>query len=81
MSENKCICFWHQQLAHVSNVQIISAFKLVKSIDLGPIKKYNPIKVFVDLENLDNSEDNFQVGPTFTQQSTLVEVTDPGFIH
>ena len=36
--KKKCICLWHLQLAHVSNVQIVKAFKLIKSIDLGPQK-------------------------------------------
>lgn len=59
VSKNKHICLWHQWLAHVSNIQVVRASKLVKSIDLGPAKKYNLIKVFVDSEDSEDSGDNF----------------------
>lgn len=67
IGKNKCICLWHQRLAHVSNAQLVRAFKLVEGIDQGLAKEYNPTKVFVDWEDLDNSGDNSQAESTFAQ--------------
>ena len=64
-------------LAHISNVQVVRAFKLVESIDLGPIKEYDPTEVFVDSEDSNNSEDDFRAKLTLAQH-TLEEV-NPGF--
>lgn len=65
LSKNKRICFWHQQLAHISNAQVVKVFKLIESIDLGPTKGYNPIEIFVDSKNLDNSKKNSWKKPIF----------------
>lgn len=42
-------------MAHVSNIRVVRASKLVESIDLGPTEEYDLAEVFVDSEDLDNS--------------------------
>lgn len=71
MSQNKYIYLCNQELANISNAQIIKAFKLIRGINLDFIKKYDSTKVFLDLEDLNNFEDNFQ--------SLLEKKTDPSF--
>lgn len=51
-------------MTYVRNAQVVKATKLVESIDLGFTKDCNLTKVFVDLENSDNSKDNSQVKST-----------------
>lgn len=67
-------------MAHVSNARVVKASKLVKSINLGPAKKYNLTKVFVDSENLDNFGDDSRVESFLAQQHTLEEV-DLSSVH
>lgn len=54
-SHNKRICLWYCQLAHVSNALVIKIFRLVDGIDLDIEKKYKPIEILTDLNNLDAS--------------------------
>lgn len=63
VNKNKCICLWHQQLVHVSNVKIVKTSKLVEGIDLGPVKEYNLTERFVNSEDSNNSGNDFQVVP------------------
>lgn len=56
-------------MAYISNAQVVKAFKLVKNIDLGFAKEYDLTKVLIDLDNLDNSRNNFWMKPTLDLNS------------
>lgn len=81
VGKNKYIYFWHQQLAHVSNAQVIKTFNLVKNINLGFIKKYNLIELFVDLGDLNNFNDNSWMELTVIPQLTSEQVMYPSFVY
>ena len=49
---------------------------MVEDIDLGPPKEYDPIEVFVDSKDLDNSEDDSRTESTLAQYTS--EEVDPG---
>lgn len=52
LNQNKHICLWHQQLAHVSNTYVVRAIKLVDIICLEQEgKEYNLAKVLIDSNN------------------------------
>lgn len=57
VSQNKRICLWHQQLAHVSIARILKIAKLVDNINLEPNnKRYNSAEVLIDLNDSNTSD-------------------------
>lgn len=52
VSQNKCICLWHQQLVYVNNSYILRASKLVDGISLDQNdKEYNFTEVFISSDD------------------------------
>lgn len=75
VSQNKQIRIWHHRLAHISNVQVVKALKLVDSIDLALAnKKYDPVEVYIDFKDFDLSDNK-----TANSQS-LVDIDPPPMI-
>lgn len=72
-------------MTHINNIQVVKASTLVEGIDLSPTKKYNLIEVFVNLEDLDNSRDKFQIAPILdsvsAQQFGLDIIDDNGALN
>lgn len=56
VSQNKCVRFWHQQLAHISIVLVLIGAKLVNKIKLDDNKEYNLVEVLIDSDNSNVSE-------------------------
>lgn len=57
INKNKGICLWHQQLAHTSDTCWVKTVKLINGISLEQQnKKYNLMKVILDLDNSDVSD-------------------------
>lgn len=76
MSQNKCICFWHQQLAYVSNARIIKASKLVDNINLKQNdKEYNSVEVLIDFDESDTSDCLDQVSDCSNQEESSAQLS------
>lgn len=78
VSKNKCICVWHWRLAHISNKQVVRAFKLVDGINLR-IHKYDLSKVLIDLDDFDSNSKTAEadVKPTLViEYSTLLIIAN-----
>lgn len=58
VSQNKRIHLWHRRLAHISNVRVVRASKLLDGIQLehDDDKEYDPAEVLIDLDNSDVSD-------------------------
>lgn len=54
VSQNKRFCLWHHRLAHISNVCVARASKLVDGIDLGLQDiEYDTADVLINSDNSD----------------------------
>lgn len=73
VSRNKYIKLWYQWLAYINNAWVVRVSKLLKSIDLGLTKEYNPTKVFMDLEDSEDFTDD-----SCMRQRPNIEVIDSG---
>lgn len=57
-------------MAHISNARVVRASKYVKGIDIGLLKEYNPIEMFIDSENVGNFENKSQIALILDTYST-----------
>lgn len=57
VSKNERICLWYRRLAYVSNAQILTASRLINSIDLDTKnKEYNPVEILIESDESDVSD-------------------------
>lgn len=69
ISQNKRICFWHFRLAYVSNARVVTASRLINSIDLDTKnKEYNLVKILIesDKSNVSNPSNSEELPDSLT---------------
>lgn len=72
VNKNKCIYIWHWRLAHICNIWIIRASKLIDDIDQR-ICKYDLSEILIDSDDSDSNLEN--VGADIEQTPVIKDLS------